>query len=324
MAKIGTRNIERIGKDAILKLGMVGLGRMGANMTLRLVRGGHEIVAYDPNPDAVSAIESNGAIGVNSLNDLVNRLSIPRAVWVMVPAGVPTETTIDSLSELLSAGDIVIDGGNAFYKDSIRRADQLGVKGIRFLDVGTSGGIWGLESGYCLMVGGEESAYNALLPALQTLAPSGGVGLGHVGPAGAGHFVKMVHNAVEYGLMQAYAEGFELMSASDKFDINLGQVADIWRHGSVVRSWLLDLTAQALQENPELQNIRAFVEDTGEGRWAVQESVDLAVPVPVIAASLQARFRSRQEEPISAKLLAALRKGFGGHQVLKSNRERQE
>lgn len=324
MAKIGTRNTERIGKDAILKLGMVGLGRMGANMTLRLVRGGHQIVAYDPNPDAVSAIESNGAIGVNSLNDLVNRLSIPRAVWVMVPAGDPTETTIHSLSELLSAGDIVIDGGNAFYKDSIRRADQLEEKGIRFLDVGTSGGIWGLESGYCLMVGGEESAYNALLPALQTLAPIGGVGLGHVGPAGAGHFVKMVHNAVEYGLMQAYAEGFELMSASDKFDINLGQVADIWRHGSVVRSWLLDLTAQALQENPQLQDIRAFVEDTGEGRWAVQESVDLAVPVPVIAASLQARFRSRQEEPISAKLLAALRKGFGGHQVLKSNRERQE
>ena len=305
-----------------MKLGMAGLGRMGANMALRLMRGGHEIVAYDPGPDAVRAIEAEGASGVDSLAEMVGGLIPPRAIWVMAPAGEPTETTIHTLSELLSAEDIVVDGGNAFYKDSIRRAGILKEKGVRFLDVGTSGGVWGLEEGYCLMVGGDKSAYNAILPALETLAPSGGVGIGHVGPSGAGHFVKMVHNAVEYGLMQAYAEGFELMSASDKFDINLEQVAEVWRHGSVVRSWLLDLTARALKDDPSLEGIRAYVEDTGEGRWAVQESVDLSVPMPVIAASLQARFRSRQEEPIGAKLLAALRKGFGGHQVRKSNNER--
>ena len=305
-----------------MKLGMAGLGRMGANMALRLMRGGHEIVAYDPGPDAVRAIEAEGASGVDSLAELVGGLIPPRAVWVMAPAGEPTETTIHTLSELLSAEDIVVDGGNAFYKDSIRRAGILKEKGVRFLDVGTSGGVWGLEEGYCLMVGGDKPAYHAMLPALETLAPSGGVGLGHVGPSGAGHFVKMVHNAVEYGLMQAYAEGFELMSASDKFDINLEQVAEVWRHGSVVRSWLLDLTARALKDDPSLEGIRAYVEDTGEGRWAVQESVDLSVPMPVIAASLQARFRSRQEEPIGAKLLAALRKSFGGHRVRKSNNER--
>ena len=301
---------------------MAGLGRMGANMALRLMRGGHEIVAYDPDPDAVRAIEAEGASGVDSLAELVGGLIPPRAVWVMAPAGEPTETTIHTLSELLSAEDIVVDGGNAFYKDSIRRAGILKEKGVRFLDVGTSGGVWGLEEGYCLMVGGDKSAYNAILPALETLAPSGGVGIGHVGPSGAGHFVKMVHNAVEYGLMQAYAEGFELMSASGKFDLNLEQVAEIWRHGSVVRSWLLDLTARALKDDPGLEGIRAYVEDTGEGRWAVQESVDLSVPMPVIAASLQARFRSRQEEPIGAKLLAALRNSFGRHQVRKSNNER--
>ena len=305
-------------KERILKLGMAGLGRMGANMALRLMRGGHEIVAYDPNPEAVRGIEGQGASGVASLDEMVERLALPRAVWIMAPAGEPTETTISTLHGLLSSGDIIIDGGNAYYKDSIRRAEMLGEKGIRFLDVGTSGGVWGLEEGYCLMVGGDESTYNAMLPGLETLAPRGGLGLGKVGPAGAGHFVKMVHNAVEYGLMQAYAEGFELMSASDKFDINLEEVAEIWRHGSVVRSWLLDLATRALKEDPGLEGIRAYVEDTGEGRWAVQESVDLSVPVPVIAASLQARFRSRQEEPLGARLLAALRKGFGGHQVLKS------
>ena len=294
---------------------------MGANMALRLMRGGHEIVAYDPNPDAVRAMEVEGASGVASPNELVERLAQPRAVWVMAPAGAPTETTVLSLSEILSPGDIVVDGGNAFYKDSIRRSGLLKEKGIRFLDVGASGGVWGLDEGYCLMVGGDASTYNTMLPALRTLAPSGGVGLGHVGPAGAGHFVKMVHNAVEYGLMQAYAEGFELMSASDKFDIDLKQVAEIWRHGSVVRSWLLDLTARALKEDSNLEGIRSYVEDTGEGRWAVQESVDLSVPVPVIAASLQARFRSRQDEPLGARLLAALRKEFGGYRVLKSNTE---
>ena len=249
-----------------MKLGMAGLGRMGANMALRLLRGGHEIVAYDPNPKAVCSVETEGAMGAASLEELVESLEAPRAVWVMAPAGAPTETTIRSLSNLLSAHDIVIDGGNAFYKDSIRRAAMLGDKGIGFLDVGTSGGIWGLENGYCLMVGGEEPTYRAILPALETLAPSDGVGLGRVGPNGAGHFVKMVHNAVEYGLMQAYAEGLELMSASDKFDIDLEQVAGIWRHGSVVRSWLLDLTARALKNDPHLEGIQAYVEDTGEGR----------------------------------------------------------
>ena len=217
------------------------------------------------DPDAVRALEAEGAAGVGSLAELVSRLYQLRAVWLMAPAGDPTETTVRTLSELLSPGDIVVDGGNAFYKDSIRRSGLLKEKGIHFLDAGTSGGVWGLEEGYCLMVGGNESTYKTMLPALQTLAPTGGVGLGYVGPAGSGHFVKMVHNAVEYGLMQAYAEGFELMSASDKFDIDLKQVAEIWRHGSVVRSWLLDLTARALKEDPDLEGIRAYVEDTGEG-----------------------------------------------------------
>ena len=300
-----------------MKLGMAGLGRMGANMALRLLRGGHEVVAYDPQLEAVRSIEAQGAVGVQSLEEMVQRLDSPRAIWLMAPAGEPTDTTIRSLGALLSEGDVVVDGGNAFYKDSMRRAAMLKEKDIGFLDAGTSGGIWGLEEGYCLMVGGEEWAYEFLLPALETLAPSGGVGLGRVGSAGAGHFVKMVHNAVEYGLMQAYAEGFELMSASDKFDININQVAEIWRHGSVIRSWLLDLTSRALKEDPGLESLRAYVEDSGEGRWAVQESVDLSVPVPVIAASLQARFRSRQEGPLGVKLLAALRKEFGGHRVMK-------
>lgn len=302
-----------------MKLGMAGLGRMGGNMAVRLMRGGHEIAAYDPRPDAVRDIETEGASGAYSLAELVGRLIPPRAVWVMAPAGEPTETTIHTLSELLSPGDIVVDGGNAFYKDSIRRAGLLHEKGVGFLDVGASGGIWGLEEGYCMMVGGDKSIYNAMLPVLQTLAPTGGVGLGHVGPVGSGHFVKMVHNAIEYGLMEAYAEGFELMSASDRFDIDLLQVAEIWRHGSVVRSWLLDLTARALKDDPGLASIRGYVEDTGEGRWAVQESVDLAAPIPAIAASLQARFRSRQENPMGAKLLAALRREFGGHKTLQSD-----
>lgn len=302
-----------------MKLGMVGLGRMGANMALRLMRGGHGIVAYDPEPEALRNLRDRGALGVGSLDKLVDNLDPPRPIWVMAPAGHSTETTIRTLCDILAPGDIVVDGGNAFYKDSIRRAGMLRERGIHFLDVGTSGGIWGLERGYCLMVGGEESIYSIMLPALETLAPTGGVGLGHVGPAGSGHFVKMIHNAVEYGLMQAYAEGFELMSASDGFDIDLVQVADIWRHGSVVRSWLLDLTTRALKDDPNLASIRAYVDDTGEGRWAVQESVDLSVPIPVITASLQARFRSRQESPLAAKLLAALRKEFGGHKTLQSD-----
>jgi 6-phosphogluconate dehydrogenase len=236
----------------------------------------------------------------------------------MVPSGEPTESTIDTVAAELSQGDVVIDGGNSNYKDSVRRASALLEKGIKFLDAGTSGGIWGLKEGYCLMVGGDIEAFHRMEPIFRTLAPSLQDGYGHVGPSGAGHFVKMVHNGIEYGLMQAYAEGFELMQAKREFDLDLPQIAEIWRYGSVVRSWLLDLAAAALKEDPKLESIQPYVEDSGEGRWTVQESIDLAVPAPVMALSLQARFRSRQEQPYGAKLLAALRQQFGGHRVKKA------
>jgi len=300
--------------------GMLGLGRMGSNMARRLLGGGHRVVVYDPLKEAREAVVELGAIGATSIADLIERLSRPRAVWLMVPSGEPTESTINTLTANLSVSDIIIDGGNSNYKDSRRRAATLIEKGIIFLDVGTSGGIWGLKEGYCLMVGGDIEAFCRLEPIFQTLAPSPHQRYGYVGPSGAGHFVKMVHNGIEYGLMQAYAEGFELMQAKREFDLNLPQVAQIWRHGSVVRSWLLDLAAAALQEDPKLESIEAYVEDSGEGRWAVQESVELAVPVPVITQSLQARFRSRQEQPFGAKLLAALRKQFGGHPVREAKR----
>jgi len=260
---------------------------------------------------------ARGATGAASIEALVQELTPPRAVWVMVPAGAPTETTITDLAAALEAGDIILDGGNSSYKDSLRRARTLKEKGLYFLDVGTSGGVWGLTGGYSLMVGGEAAAYARVEPLLQTLAPAADRGLGHVGPAGAGHFVKMVHNAVEYGLMQAYAEGFELMRAKEDFGLDLRQVAGIWRHGSVVRSWLLDLVARALEADPELQDLIAYVEDSGEGRWAAKEAIDLGVPTPVFSTSLQARFRSRQEQPFGVKLLAALRQQFGGHAVKK-------
>ena len=298
-----------------MELGMIGLGRMGGNMVQRLLLGGHKIAAYDREPEAVQAAVEGDAVGASSIRDLVDRLAPPRAVWVMVPDGDPTENAVADLADALSPGDLVVDGGNSNYKDGIRRAAQLKERGLSFLDVGTSGGVWGLKEGYSLMIGGDPEAFLRLEPIFQTLAPGPDKGYGHVGPAGSGHFVKMVHNGIEYGLMQAYAEGFELMKAKDGFGLDLAQIAEIWRHGSVVRSWLLDLTASALAENADLDGIEAYVEDSGEGRWTVQESVDLGVPVPVIALSLQARFRSRQTGPFGPKLLAAMRNQFGGHAV---------
>ena len=298
-----------------MEMGMIGLGRMGSNMVRRLLAGSHRLVVYDPVSQAVEAIVEQGAVGAASIADMAGKLSQPRAIWLMVPSGEPTESTINAIAAELSPGDIIIDGGNSYYKDSMRRAATLAEKGLLFLDAGTSGGIWGLKEGYCLMVGGDQKAYRQIEPIIQTLAPSSGHGYGHVGPSGAGHFVKMVHNGIEYGLMQAYAEGFELMRAKQDFALDLPLVAEIWRHGSVVRSWLLDLVAAALEKEPDLDSIQAYVEDSGEGRWTVQESIDLDVPVPVIAQALQARFRSRQEQPFSAKLLAALRQQFGGHAV---------
>ena len=301
-----------------MELGMVGLGRMGGNMIQRLLEGGHSVVAYDPSPEAVETVEALGARAGKSLEDLVSLLSPPRAIWSMVPSGEITEETIAIMGDLLSPGDTVVDGGNSNYKDSVRRASKLDKKGVAFLDAGTSGGIWGLAEGYSLMVGGEKEAFQRLEPVFQTLAPGSDHGYGHVGPAGAGHFVKMVHNGIEYGMMQAYAEGFELMEAKKQFGLDLAQISEIWRYGSVVRSWLLDLTAAALNEDPELSGLQAYVDDSGEGRWTVEESIELAVPTPVISAALQARFRSRQDGPFGVKLLAAMRNQFDGHAVKKA------
>ena len=298
-----------------MELGMIGLGRMGGNMAQRLLTGGHRIVAYDPQAESVQNAVRQGAVGAVSIADLVGQLEQPRAVWVMVPSGAPTEETVLAVAEELWPGDVVIEGGNSNYRDSMRRAEALQERGLSFMDSGTSGGVWGLTEGYSLMVGGPEGAFRRLEPIFQTLAPSPETGYGHVGPAGSGHFVKMVHNGIEYGLMQAYAEGFELMEAKSEFGLDLAQIAELWRHGSVVRSWLLDLTAAALHEEADLSSLQAFVEDTGEGRWTVQESVDLGVPIPVIALSLQARFRSRQDNPFGPRLLAAMRNQFGGHAV---------
>jgi 6-phosphogluconate dehydrogenase len=292
---------------------MIGLGRMGGNIAQRLLDGGHRVVAYDPRVEAVEALAQRGADGASSIQEMAEQLVAPRAMWVMVPAGEPTESTINTVAKVLSPGDVILDGGNSNYKDSMRRAAALTERGVSFLDVGTSGGVWGLTEGYSMMIGGDLEAFRRLKPIFQTLAPAPDKGYGHVGPAGAGHFVKMVHNGIEYGLMQAYAEGFELMKAKQELDLDLAQIAEIWRHGSVVRSWLLDLTAAALREDQTLDGIQAYVEDSGEGRWMVDESLELAVPVPVIVASLQARFRSRQEQPYGAKLLAAMRNQFGGH-----------
>ena len=301
-----------------MQLGIVGLGRMGGNMAQRLLLGGHNLVVYDPNPQAVEAQASAGAVGAASLQELVASLDAPRAVWSMVPSGDATEATLAALADQMEPGDTIVDGGNANYKDTIRRAEMLAEKGISLLDAGTSGGIWGLAEGYSLMVGGDRDTFDRLEPIFQTLAPGPNKGYGHVGGPGAGHFVKMVHNGIEYGMMQAYAEGFELMDAKEEMDLDLSQIAEIWRHGSVVRSWLLDLTAAALEEDPELAGLESYVEDSGEGRWTLQESIELAVPIPVIALSLQARFRSRQDSPLGPRLLAAMRNQFGGHAVRKT------
>jgi 6-phosphogluconate dehydrogenase len=301
-----------------MEIAMIGLGKMGANMAKRLLRGGHRVVVSDLNEAAVADVVEEGAVAAGSLETLPELLTNPRAVWVMVPAGDATQSVIDALARLLSPGDILIDGGNSNYKDTIRRAAFLQEAGLHFVDVGTSGGIWGLTEGYSLMVGGSAAAVAHLRPALETLAPGADFGWGHVGSSGSGHFVKMVHNGIEYGLMQAYAEGFEIMKAKSDFDLDLHQIAELWRSGSVVRSWLLDLTAKALAGDQELSDIRGWVADSGEGRWTVFEAIDLDVPAPVITASLQARFVSRQDESYAAKLLAAMRNQFGGHAVKKA------
>jgi len=299
-----------------MQLGFVGLGKMGLNMVTRLIRGGHQIAAFDRSADAVARAETAGARGVATLDALVAGLTPPRAVWVMVPAGGPTESTVTSLGGLLSAGDAIIDGGNTNFHDDVRRAQTLAAKGVQYVDAGTSGGIWGLTEGYCLMVGGSADACRRLEPIFLTLAPEGGYL--RVGDSGAGHYVKMVHNAIEYGLMQAYAEGFNLMHASD-YRIDTAKVAALWMHGSVVRSWLLELTGRALQADPALASLEAYVEDSGEGRWTLHEGVDRAVPLPVLSAALFTRFRSRDANPFGERLLAALRNQFGGHAVKKAD-----
>jgi len=298
-----------------MQIAIVGLGKMGGNMVRRLLRGGHDVVVADRNASIVDTLSKEGATGAASLADLVAKLSAPRAVWVMVPAGDPTESIIQQLSELLSPDDIVVDGGNSNYKDSVRRSNELAARKIRFLDAGTSGGIWGLEVGYCLMVGGDRSAYDHLLPALTTLAPK--EGLDYFGPAGAGHYVKMVHNGVEYAMMQAYAEGFELLKECE-YAFDLRKVTHVWNHGSVIRSWLCELAEEMFVADPELDHLEAYVPDSGEGRWTVDEGVRLGVSVPTIALSVFARFASRKENAFGLRVLAALRNQFGGHAVKKA------
>lgn len=323
-----------------MQLGMVGLGRMGANLARRLMRHGHAIVGFDRDPLAVENLARDGATPASSLDELVARLEAPRIVWVMLPAGAPTETTVNALADMLSAEDIVIDGGNTFYKDDARRARMLAERDIHYVDVGTSGGVWGLERGYCMMIGGSETVVRSLDPIFRALAPGRGdipstpgraadaderveLGYLHAGPAGAGHFVKMIHNGIEYGMMQAFAEGFHLLKAMsdpdtplhERYDINVADVAEVWRRGSVVSSWLLDLTAQSLARDPELADFSGPVADSGEGRWTIQTSIERAVPAPVLASALFARFRSREDDSYADRLLSAMRHAFGGHHV---------
>jgi 6-phosphogluconate dehydrogenase len=301
-----------------MELAIVGLGKMGLNMATRLARAGHRVIGYARTDATVQEAISLGAEGAHSLEEVVSKLSAPRIVWLMIPAGKVTHDTVEKLSALLKAGDIVIDGGNSNYKDSVLHAEMLEPKGIEFVDCGTSGGIWGLTEGYSLMIGGKPEVVESLRPIFETLAPGPEKGWGHVGPHGAGHYVKMVHNGIEYGMMQAFAEGFSILKAKKEFGMDLAQISHIWQHGSVVRSWLLDLAARALDEDTELTEIKPWVADSGEGRWTVFESIDLDVPAPVITLSLQMRFASRDAENYTARMLAALRNQFGGHAIKKS------
>ena len=302
-----------------MELAMIGLGRMGANMAERLVRGGHTVRGYDPGDAARQQAEARGIVPHANLQNAVSALPSPRVVWLMVPAGEVVDATLGQLRPLLSAGDIVIDGGNSNYKDSQRRAGELADAGIRYVDCGTSGGVWGLAEGYSLMIGGDADAVATLHPVFATLAPTPATGWGHVGPSGAGHFAKMIHNGIEYGMMQAFAEGFAILKKKEAMDFDLGALAEIWRHGSVVRSWLLDLTANALQKNPDMAGIAPFVSDSGEGRWTVAEAIDLDVSAPVITMSLLERLRSRERDSYADKLLSAMRNEFGGHAVKKQD-----
>ncbi len=300
-----------------MKLGMIGLGRMGANMALRLLRGGHQLAGFARKPEARKDLEDKGAEFADSLATLVAKLPAPRTLWLMVPAGEITDGILTNLLPLPAAGDTVIDGGNSNYKDTLRRAKTFADKNIHYIDCGTSGGVWGLAEGYSMMIGGDEAAVERLRPIFETLAPAKDQGWGRVGPVGSGHFTKMVHNGIEYGLMQAYAEGFSILQHKREFGLDLHQVAEIWRYGSVVRSWLLDLTAAALEKNPAMTGIAPYVDDSGEGRWTVAEAIDLDVPAPVITLSLLERLRSRDADSYSDKLLAAMRNQFGGHPIKK-------
>jgi 6-phosphogluconate dehydrogenase len=330
-----------------MQLGMIGLGRMGGNMTRRLVRGGHSVVVADRGTESVKRLSSEGAIGSSSIEDLVSKLKAPRAVWAMVPAGAPTETTVQTVAQYLQPGDAIIDGGNSYFKDDVRRAKQFEGKGIHYIDVGTSGGVWGIDRGYCMMIGGPKETVQRLDPIFKTLAPGRGdiprtpgrenlggtaeEGYLYCGPSGAGHFVKMVHNGIEYGIMQAYAEGFDIFkNASSKelaedfrYDLNLPDIAEVWRRGSVVSSWLLDLTAMALAENPTLSEYEGFVQDSGEGRWTIQAAIEEAVPADVLTAALYVRFRSRQQHTFAEKMLSAMRQKFGGHVEAYSAKKKQ-
>jgi len=301
-----------------MELGLIGLGKMGGNMAERLRLAGHKVVGFDFSADAVKKLNDAGSVGVNTLEDLVKNLQAPRAIWIMVPAGDPVDETIAKLKPLMQKGDIFIDGGNSNYKDTQRRHDALKAEGFEFVDVGTSGGIWGITEGYSMMIGGDEDVVERLRPIFETLAPGADKGWGRVGPSGAGHFVKMVHNGIEYGVMQAYAEGFSIMKAKKPLDLDLTQISEIWRYGSVVRSWLLDLTADALKKNPTLEGLEAYVPDSGEGRWTVFEAIDLNVSAPVITESLIRRLRSREENNFTDRMLSVMRNEFGGHAVKKS------
>ncbi len=301
-----------------MQIAMIGLGKMGANMTVRLLNDGHNVVAFDLSEDAVRKAEAAGAVGARTLDEVVAKMKAPRVVWVMVPAGKATESTVQALAERLSPGDLIIDGGNSNFKGTMELGASVEARGLHFVDVGTSGGVWGLKEGYSMMVGGSDAAVALLRPALETLAPAADKGWGHVGPIGSGHFVKMVHNGIEYGMMAAFAEGFALMRKRSDYGLDLAQIAEIWRHGSVVRSWLLDLTAEALAENPEMDDIAPYVTDSGEGRWTVFEAIDQNLSTPIITLSLLQRLRSREEEGYTEKLLSAMRNKFGGHSIKKT------